>query len=67
MAASDNFNPMPSDDTAVDMADAHDVAMWALVMQVDPGALRRAAARVGPNVWRLWEEIRAQSGCYRPP
>ncbi|MGN6482382.1 hypothetical protein [Luteibacter sp.] len=65
MAAPDDVNPFPAADAAVDLGDAHDTAMWALVMQVDARSLREAAARVGPNVWRLWDEVRTYPERYR--
>ena len=67
MATFDDHGPSPPADAIVNLADEHDTAMWALVMQVDSPALRRAAARVGPNVWRLWEEIRSHPHRYGAP
>lgn len=64
MATFDDTAPIPPADAEVNLNDEHDTAMWALVMQVNPPALRRAAVRVGPNVWRLWEEIRSHPERY---
>lgn len=51
--------PFPQSHAQVNFADDYDVMQWALVMRVDTRAVRDAAARVGVNVWAIWQEIQS--------
>ncbi|HEY4091630.1 MAG TPA: hypothetical protein VGN46_08960 [Luteibacter sp.] len=65
MTTFNELGASPPADATVNLKDEHDTAMWALVMQIDVPSLRRAAERVGPNVWRLWDEVSAHPERYR--